>query len=141
MVVQHGDLKLENVLIDPKTSLINGIIDWDFSEIEGLPLLDLLHLLASRRRVLEKRKLEDIITDVVIPINFSVWEKNIIYRYLDAIGMEKSLLSSFVILYWIHHVVKRIRFEIIKVHPAWLKKNIVDPYNLICSLYLTPKRV
>ncbi|MEW6003089.1 MAG: phosphotransferase, partial [Nitrospirota bacterium] len=129
LVLQHGDLKLENILLDPETAAINGIIDWDLAELNGLPLLDIFHLLASRRRVLERRGLEDIITDIIIPLNFSNWEKEVFQKYMETLGIERRLLAPFAVLYWLHHINKRIRLNFMKKHPVWIEKNIVRPFK------------
>ena len=139
IVMEHGDLKLENILFDPKTNSIKGIIDWDLSKQEGMPLLDILHLLASRRRVIHKRKLIEVIKDVMIPLNFDDWEKEVLFRYMDCLGINRSLLACFSILYWIHHIEKRIRGEIIKTHSSWIERNISEPHRLISSLYFQKK--
>jgi hypothetical protein len=104
-----------------------------------MPLLDILHLLASRRRVIDKRKLIEVIKDVMIPLNFDDWEKEVLFRYMDCLGINRSLLACFSILYWIHHIEKRIRGEIIKTHSAWIERNISEPHRLISSLYFQKK--
>jgi aminoglycoside phosphotransferase (APT) family kinase protein len=136
LVLQHGDFKLENILINPKTASISGIIDWELSRENGIPLLDMIHLLASRRRVIENRSLGDVIADIVIPLKFNEWEESVIQRYLKSLDIEESLLSSFAILYWLHHINKRIRFNYIKMHPTWIEKNIIIPFDIVRSLYI-----
>jgi aminoglycoside phosphotransferase (APT) family kinase protein len=42
----HGDYQFANVLFDPRTPKLLGIVDWELAAI-GDPLLDLAHLLAS----------------------------------------------------------------------------------------------
>ena len=49
LVPRHGDLKLENVLGDPETPPSWRVLDWELWTLRGLPLLDALHVVVSRR--------------------------------------------------------------------------------------------
>ncbi|MGD2172248.1 MAG: aminoglycoside phosphotransferase family protein [Gammaproteobacteria bacterium] len=50
----HGDLKLENFLVDPVSYRINGIIDFEQSEMPGPALLDLLFLINYNLQTVEQ---------------------------------------------------------------------------------------
>jgi O-antigen/teichoic acid export membrane protein len=45
----HGDLWPGNVLLDPSDSTVTGIVDWEASRPEDLPLVDLAHLVLTAR--------------------------------------------------------------------------------------------
>src|SRR5205085_2711913 len=47
----HGDFKVENLVVDARTSRLSGVIDWEHSEPEGLPFLDLWYLLFYNRAI------------------------------------------------------------------------------------------
>ncbi|MBI4847300.1 MAG: methyltransferase domain-containing protein [Nitrospirae bacterium] len=133
---QHGDYKLENLLFDLDSITVTGIIDWDLSAREGLPLLDLLHLLASRRKVLYGEELMDVICDIIIPLKFDHMEKNILERYMNALGISAEALPAMAIIYWLHHVIKRVKLEPFKSNREWLDAHIIKPLEATSSLYL-----
>lgn len=136
LILQHGDFKLENILIDPESAAINGIIDWELSEREGLPLLDLLHLLVSRRRVLEGKSLMDCFTNIFLSCKFDKVEEESINKYLKILSINKDIIYVWIIMYWLHHITKRIKEDIIKRYPLWVEANVIKPLKIIHSLYL-----
>lgn len=136
LVWQHGDFSFENLLIDPEHATINGIIDWDISEREGLPLIDLLHLIVSKRRIIEKREFMNCILDVIIKQKFDDMEKEALQKYLKALDIDNEVVPALIIMYWIHHITVRIRREYIKSYPPWVKLGILEPLKLINSLYI-----
>jgi len=50
LVPRHGDFKLENALGNPIQPRSLRVLDWELWSEQGLPLLDSIHLLLSRRR-------------------------------------------------------------------------------------------
>ena len=48
LVPVHGDFWLNNILVDPRSLALTGVVDWDHGQSVGLPLLDLIHLLTWR---------------------------------------------------------------------------------------------
>ena len=53
----HGDLWLENVLVDPSDHRVLGIVDWDSAELEGLALHDQLHLQLYTRKLVGRSEI------------------------------------------------------------------------------------
>lgn len=100
----HGDYKAENVLFDTKSWEIRGVIDWDLSKIEGLPLLDILYLLFYRQYTLTKRSVADVLKDMFSGTSFEDAEEKIIRKYCSAIGINSDFRQSLLIMFWIHHV-------------------------------------
>ena len=41
----HGDTKIENFMIEPKTNKVIGVIDMELAEFPGIPLIDLFFLI------------------------------------------------------------------------------------------------
>lgn len=48
-VCSHGDFKIENVMYDPQTCEITGVIDWEHAMLCGLPYIDMAYLLTYNR--------------------------------------------------------------------------------------------
>jgi ubiquinone/menaquinone biosynthesis C-methylase UbiE len=46
-VTSHGDFSLQNLLFDPHTIKLTGVVDWDLAEQQGWPFQDMIHLLAA----------------------------------------------------------------------------------------------
>jgi hypothetical protein len=115
---------------------VEGIIDWDLSDKEGWPLIDLLHLLASRRKILENKELIDVISNVVFPLKFNPMEQGMLYSYIRAVNVDQGLLPVMAVIYWLHHVTRRIKTVTRKSNKMWLRANVTEPLALIDSLYL-----
>jgi len=104
----HGDYKVENVLFDPKTWQISGVIDWDLSREEGLPLLDIFYLLAyNDSSLVSKNSVTDIIKNRYLKGKFTMVEKDIISLYINSLGIGEKFIKPLVIMFWLNHVVIR----------------------------------
>ena len=49
----HGDLSTENILFDPESWMITGVLDWGYSQVSD-PALELAHLFHHKREVGEE---------------------------------------------------------------------------------------
>lgn len=107
-VWMHGDYKIENLLFDPKTLQVTGIIDWDLSRKTGLPLLDLLYLIAYNRVIREAGEIETIFLDCILPGKFSEFERAARDEYIGKTGMDAGFADILTVMFWIHHVAYRI---------------------------------
>jgi aminoglycoside phosphotransferase (APT) family kinase protein/SAM-dependent methyltransferase len=107
----HGDYKIENVLFDPSTHDVRGIIDWDLSESPGLPLLDLLYLLSYNRHIRERRPLDLIFVDTILPGRHGRLEQELVDGYVRALGVPDDLIDSLSVMFWIHHLAYRIHVD------------------------------
>ena len=108
IVWTHGDYKIENVLIDRHTRAIQGVIDWDLSQSEGLPLLDLLYLITYNRVICEGKVIADFFLDHILPKRFSPFEESIYHIYIRDIGINNAVIDALHIMFWIHHVAYRV---------------------------------
>lgn len=108
IVWMHGDFKIENLMIDPKSLEINGIIDWDLSRKVGLPFLDLLYLLAYNRVIREKKSIEQILLDYIIPAKLSRFEQTAQKEYLRALNIGIDFAELLTFMFWIYHIAYRI---------------------------------
>ncbi|MBL8015491.1 MAG: phosphotransferase [Candidatus Doudnabacteria bacterium] len=126
----HGDCWPGNYLVIPDGSRVIGVIDWDYSQPTGLPIIDLVGLFLSLRRMKENRELGEIITDVLKLNAWSeheqaLWEQaehklNIIFP-----GIRESL-----VIFWLHHLnanVQKNRY--FSLNPIWVYGNFVKVLN------------
>lgn len=107
-VWMHGDFKIENLMIDPKSLEINGIIDWDLSRETGIPFLDLLYLLAYNRVIREGKSIEQILLDYIIPDKWSRFEITAQEEYFRSLNIDIHFAKLLTFMFWIYHIAYRI---------------------------------
>jgi aminoglycoside phosphotransferase (APT) family kinase protein len=121
IVPQHGDCKLENVLGDPQRPMQLRLLDWELWRPDGLPLLDLLHLLLSRRRRQSGYSIGGSICRWLLPGDFAPWEQALIDGLTQ--GLERQYVRAAPVLYWLQRVapiVERRSWP----HDGWAQANI-----------------
>jgi hypothetical protein len=100
----HGDLWLGNLLLDSRAERIVGIVDWDSAVAEGLPLVDLLHLVVTTRAAVERAHFGTAVGEV---LDGRPWTGDEL-RLLGGDGRTSSdravPLEAGVLLMWLGHV-------------------------------------
>lgn len=99
----HGDFSTKNILAHPKTFALSGIIDWDITTRESIPLLDVLHFFVrldpgSFREAPPKIAMRLIATDS--PTLHWTYMQNALTRF----GYEKKVLPALVAYYWVQRL-------------------------------------
>lgn len=107
LVWMHGDFKIENLIFDPDSLQISGIIDWDLSRKDGYPLIDLMYLIAYNRVIREGREVEEILLDCMVPQEFSDFEREIWDEYMCALGIGEDLVGILIMVFCMHHLAYR----------------------------------
>ncbi len=51
LVVSHGDYGYGNIVVDPHTGMMQGVIDWDTGKSSDFPGIDLLNLFVQKERI------------------------------------------------------------------------------------------
>lgn len=126
-VLSHGDYKIENVLFDEKTWEINGVIDWDLSRKNSLPLLDVLYLLLYKDSLINKKSIGRILRERVIKMNFTEFENSQIRGYASELEIAEELLRSLVRMFWVNHISQRYRQQLLRgeaAEPAWMRDEV-----------------
>ena len=111
-VWQHGDFKLENVILHSKSLDVVGVIDWELSEEHGLPILDLLYLIAYNRSTLEKKRISDVYRKAILPWKFTREENRLLQTYEKRVGLNISDKALWATLYIVHDVGVRYTFNV-----------------------------
>ena len=99
LVPRHGDLKLENVLGDAAHPEGLRILDWELFAPLGLPLLDLWHLIVSRRARATGCSMGAAVRRWLLPRDLTAVERGVVQRLgrdLDPRYVEVSP-----VLYWL----------------------------------------
>jgi SAM-dependent methyltransferase len=125
LVTQHGDFSLTNCLFSPRARRLSTVIDWDFAEARGLPLLDAIRLQlqleapASVDKKLERglRGLPEVV--------LSEAHRALHADYMQQLEIEERLYTPLAIMYWVrfvnnHYPVQRCRWE-----PSWRHHNVM----------------
>jgi len=119
---QHGDLDFANLLYRPDDTVL-GIIDFEVFEPRGLPLLDLLFLLA--RRPIRRRHLTfgTIFTRSILTRALPPLETGLLAREMRVIGADERLYRALALCCWLNHL--RLRRDSWLVRsPSWLEANL-----------------
>ena len=105
----HGDTKIENFMIEPKTNKVIGVIDMELAEFPGIPLIDLFFLITYNYHIVEHESFIEAFTRIVRN-NLSSIYKTAIENYCVKLGINQSQMKMCFILFFLHHFAKRILF-------------------------------
>jgi hypothetical protein len=97
----HGDYWLGNVLADPESRAVTGVVDWEWSAMRDLPSHDLLHLALYGRCVAERRSLGALVRDRLSRRRWSGEELLVLEGNVPLDGAD---LENLLLLYWIRHI-------------------------------------
>lgn len=111
-VCEHGDYKLENVILDPKSLQVFGIIDWELARLSGFPLIDLLYLIAYNRSVSQRTDVHEVYLSVLLPWKFGRSEAGLIDAYLRALGMVVDDTVLWAAVFMLHDIGVRWTFSL-----------------------------
>lgn len=106
-VWSHGDYKIENILFDTKTWRIKGVIDWDMSRKEGLPLLDILYLIIYGKYTLTRKETIDVFKNQFLDTDLGSAEKETIAQYLDFLDLPEDLIQPMLVMFFLQHITVR----------------------------------
>jgi SAM-dependent methyltransferase len=107
----HGDYKLENLIFEPNTLDIAGVIDWEHSRRASLPWIDLLYLLAYNRIMVEKRDFFAVYREVVLAEAYTSHERSLIDTYAEALPVDMPMKVALAALFFLHHIGYRYRYD------------------------------
>ncbi|MCP4650118.1 MAG: aminoglycoside phosphotransferase family protein [PVC group bacterium] len=130
----HGDYKIENILFNARNAKIEGIIDWDLSRQQGLPLLDIFYLLIYNESFLKHRSVLMILRDRFVSGDFTVGGKEIIENYMQRLELDKEMMLPLQIMFFLQHVVQRYGQTFTDNPPHkehWLKQEVYSCIDAI----------
>ena len=122
-VLSHGDFNLSNLLINPSDNKLCGIVDWDLSETDGLPLLDIFHLILSRYRFTKGFGIGKAVTRILFPHTFDEQDKKLIEKHRQELNITDSLYQALAIMYWVKHSFYHIIWSDGNKSNEWMKAN------------------
>ncbi|MBI4997776.1 MAG: aminoglycoside phosphotransferase family protein [Rhodocyclales bacterium] len=101
-VWMHGDFKVENVMYDPRTLALSGVIDWELSQSPGLPLLDLKYL-NYYGRIIQGTPWLDAFREVCLLERRGSPEERRCRQYADALQLGADWIPILNVMFLIHH--------------------------------------
>jgi Ser/Thr protein kinase RdoA (MazF antagonist) len=123
----HGDFWPGNLLIQPADGVIGGVVDWDRASAEGMPLHDLLHLLAYSRKLQRRSELGEEIVSYLLPAAFGKYERALIKAAIEQLELPTSVdfFRAITLLYWLRFAATNLsRYPAFQRDSRWLKNNV-----------------
>ena len=124
MMLLHGDAKLENFVLDEYWKVC-GIIDWELGVVEGVPLLDLLYLIAYNRDVVELEPFGRFYCDL-IDEQLKSGEQRWIDVYCEEFAIGGNVRKVLYLLFFVHHFGIRLHIDV-------TKSDLVDDFEVCLS--------
>ncbi len=111
LVPRHGDFVPNNILVDKETLALRAILDWEFTQADDLPLLDLMTFLGRafrpmvRANYIAQNKPVDQVQFLGYPEIFvSGAARDTLSVYMDHLGLSQSLLEPLIFMWWVKHI-------------------------------------
>ena len=123
----HGDFVPENILIEPTTHQISGIVDWELACKQALPQLDLAWLLLSTHLHVQHKEIGDVILRYLDEKKGGWTELEREVLAVGTFGQGGDILPSrmMILLTWLHHVSSNLKKAERYEHSwFWLSKNV-----------------
>jgi len=106
LVLSHGDFSVDNIIVNDGS--VSGVIDWDYSQINGLPIVDLLFFISSTYKKRRKFSNSDMLMNAITHESFGDEEIKYINQYCHTFNIDKSLIKPLSIMYVMHHIAFRL---------------------------------
>jgi len=127
LVRTHGDFWGGNLLVDSAGGL-TGVLDWDASNPQGWPLIDLFHLLTYRKKRRAYWKFGDVVTNWLLPEKWASWETELVDRYCEALHLNREQRQTLKGVYWLERVYQwwLTNSSEAWMDRDWIRRNIVE---------------
>jgi hypothetical protein len=124
LVRTHGDFTTSNCLFD-RSGRLTAVVDWELSEAQGLPLLDLLQLMPVAEDGASRRWAR-------CNAWFDLWHDTrtacadpVIGQYVEMLGLHEDAIAILLLMQWVLHVAERI--EVRSDDRAWMRMRVEQP--------------
>jgi aminoglycoside phosphotransferase (APT) family kinase protein len=121
----HGDYWLGNVLIDPGTRAVTGIVDWEHARPHEPSSLDLAHLLVSATADARRREVGSVVLDWLARDRCRHTTLRLLEDAQAELPGEPIPLRSLLLLCWVRHVAGNLeKSTLYGRHSVWLRRNV-----------------
>lgn len=138
MVPSHGDWKTGNLLFGRERHL-EGIIDWENFESNGLPVLDFLLLLTYKLAKEKSGTLSDVFVRNLLPWDVPKNFRDFIQSYISALNIDDYGFALLRAIFWVTLLNQRFD-RIYSKHEAWTKALWMDVWPHIQKQILSYAR-
>jgi hypothetical protein len=107
LVRLHGDYSVDNLFI-AENGDIRGVLDWEFSLPQWLPMLDVFYFLNTIRQVTIRATAGRAFTQTIFPLRLTNREAYAVESYRRALDIPTDLLTPLALMTWIHHLAYRV---------------------------------
>ncbi len=125
VVFHHGDYGPQNILVNPDTGILGGVIDWDLAEEFGFPLIDLSHLLVCCRWKAGGISLPEAILSVLFREDDSFRADPAVVAYRQGVAVPPEAFEFLGLMTWVNWVVPHTGTERRSDEP-WIEKNVLS---------------
>ena len=133
----HGDFWLGNVLVADEGGRVTGIVDWDSAGRHELPAIDLLHLFAHTRALVEHKELGCVVRGLLEGEAWAPDELWLLQSSDPALHADPAYARAALLLSWLRHLTWNLAQSDKYLHSRlWLTRNI-EP---VLRLFERPSR-
>lgn len=122
VVYKKGDCSASNILAS-RDYTPSAFIDWDQSERNGFPLVDLINIIESFKRHSFEIGMGHILTDFYFLNKFSHTEEKLIMQYCEKLKIPEKTIFPLIVIYWMDHVNAQ-NYEVVKYDKKWMENNV-----------------
>jgi hypothetical protein len=121
----HGDYWLGNVLIDPGTRAVTGIVDWEHARPHEPSPLDLAHLLLCASADARRREVGSVLVDWLAGDRSRHTTLRLLQDEQLELPGEPIPLRPLLLLCWLRHVAGNLeKSTLYGRHSVWLRRNV-----------------
>jgi SAM-dependent methyltransferase len=138
-VFNHGDYWLGNLLFDPTTGRLQGVIDWDRALPSSLPLIDLFNVLLSARAEMASTSVICLLIQGMRTAALDPADQKVTAKYCERLGFElsPSQLRAFLLIDWLTRVSTRVssRQATWWCEQDWLRDNVIPSAKWLPEIF------
>lgn len=121
----HGDYTPGNILIDPATHTVTGLIDWELAAPDELPQLDLIQFFMTTRLLRQQCEYGDVVCALITRRGWQPQETRLLDAAQEALPGDPLPARTLVLLCWLHHVASTVtKTEQYAHHQWWKARNL-----------------
>jgi aminoglycoside phosphotransferase (APT) family kinase protein len=118
----HGDYDFANLLYGPGDA-VTGILDFEAFDPRGLPLIDLLLLLARRLIRSDGMAFGDVFVRAILNGKLAPLEAELFAREVAIVGVDERTQRAIAVCSWLNHLKLRRDSWLVR-SPSWLDANL-----------------
>ncbi len=127
----HGDYDFANLLYGPDDT-VTGILDFEAFEPRGLPLIDLLLLLARRLIRTDGLAFGDVFVRAILTGELAAIDAKLFERECAIVGVDERMRRAIAVCSWLNHLKLRRDSWLVR-SPTWLDANLHSVLDTVRS--------